>query len=97
MTTKEINFEKFISKYKVSKINKGSKAGGYIYSHKGKDRNHVLEQVKHPFKRFTVWTLYNENGRKVIKAGYNIESNRIGHIISRKKWQNKENEIYVIK
>tara|TARA_Y100000592_G_scaffold199_1_gene317 strand:+ start:653 stop:952 length:300 start_codon:yes stop_codon:yes gene_type:complete len=95
--TKEIDFKKFVSKFRVYKRRRGEKAGGYIFSPTGEDRSHVLDQVKHPFKRFTVWTLYNENGRKVIKAGYNIESNRIGHIISRKRWQNKENEIYIIK
>lgn len=94
---KEIYFKDFVNKYRVYKRRRGEKAGGYIFSPKGDDRNHILDQVKHPFKRFTVWTLYNEDGRKVLKAGYNVSKDRIGHIISRRRWQNKENEIYLIK
>ena len=93
----EIHFKNFIEKYRVYKRRRGEKAGGYIYSPTGEDRDHVLNQVRHPYKCFTVWTVYHEKGRKIIKAGYNVSKYRVGHILSGKRWQDKNKEIYLIK
>ena len=93
----EITFINFIKKYKVYKRRQGELGGTYIFAPSGNDRMWVLEQVKHPYRRFTVWTILVEDGQKIIKAGYHIDRTRVGHLLSKKKWKNKPNEIYVLK
>ena len=93
----EITFINFIKKYKVYKRRRGDLGGTYLLAPSGEDRMWVLDHVKHPFKQFTVWTILIENGQKIIKAGYHIDRSRVGHILSKKKWKNKTNQIYVLK
>ena len=93
----EINFNKFVQMYRVSKRKKGDQRGSYLFAPNGADRMHILDQVKNQFKRFTVWTVCIENDRKIIKAGYRIDQTRVGHILSNKKWKNKDFENYIIK
>ena len=93
----EITFINFIRKYRVLKRRKGELGGTYIFAPSGEDRMWILEQVKHPFKQFTVWTVLIEDGKKIIKAGYHIDRSRVGHILSKKKWEDKNSEIYLLK
>ena len=93
----EITFINFIKKYKVYKRRRGELGGSYLFAPSGDDRMWILDHVKHPFKQFTVWTILDEDGQKIIKAGYHIDRSRVAHIISKKRWNDKQSEIYILK
>jgi len=93
----EIYFNKFIQMYRVFKRRRGVFRGSYLFAPHGDDRMHVLDQVKCKRNQYTVWTVCIENDQKIIKAGYHIDRSRVGHILSNKKWKNKDLENYIIK
>lgn len=93
---RNITFSEFKSKYGGFKENKINKKGDkYMFSPHGDERMHVLLHVQ-TNQRTRVWTLMKINDNLVAKAGDHVTPTRVGYFISKKKWRDKDQEIYNI-
>tara|TARA_R110002012_G_scaffold196381_1_gene364820 strand:+ start:1350 stop:1637 length:288 start_codon:yes stop_codon:yes gene_type:complete len=91
----KIDFKDFAIKYgglKPNTMNPTSNWGGALFSSKGDERVRVLEHVQR--NRKSIWTLVRDGIDFYIKPGDVVSRDRMGSFISKKRWRDKESEVY---
>jgi hypothetical protein len=91
----KIEFKDFAIKYgglKPNTINLDASWGGALFSSKGDERVRVLDHVIRNHN--AIWTLMTEGTDYVIRPGDVVSRDRVGSFISKKRWRDKESEVY---
>ena len=93
---RNLTFSEFKSKYGGFKENKiNNKGNKYMFSPNGDERMHVLLHLQNN-QRTKIWTMMKINDNLIVKAGDHVTPDRVGYFISKRRWNDRDEEIYNI-